>query len=175
MTERPRPRRLSARARSASGCSSRASRTTRSSCSIRAARHRPGTSARSASRDTAPTRSSGNILDASTPTRTYAPASASWSSRSPSRDGRFEDEGWRVRKDGASLLGQRRHHGAARRDGRARRLREGHARPDRATTCRGGAPPVGTARTRSRSYAGRPLRGARRHVLPRGGRPRGDR
>ena len=32
--------------------------------------------------------------------------------------GRFEEEGWRLRKDGEPLLGQRRHHRAARRPGR---------------------------------------------------------
>ena len=44
-----------------------------------------------------------------------APASPSASSRSPRRDGRFEDEGWRVRKDGSRFWANVRHHGAARR------------------------------------------------------------
>ena len=46
--------------------------------------------------------------------------------------GRFETEGWRVRKDGTPILGQRRHRPDPRRRGRADRLRQGHPRRHRA-------------------------------------------
>ena len=49
-----------------------------------------------------------------------------------SREGRFEEEGWRVRKDGTLVLGQRRHHCPARCARCAGGVRQGHARPDRA-------------------------------------------
>ena len=52
------------------------------------------------------------------------------------RDGRFEDEGWRVRKDGTRFWANVVI--TALRDGRAAaRLRQGHARPDRAQAGRG--------------------------------------
>ena len=45
-------------------------------------------------------------------------------------EGRFEDEGWRVRKDGSRFWAQRRDHRAARRERQAARLLQDHARPD---------------------------------------------
>ena len=55
------------------------------------------------------------------------------------REGRFESEGWRVRKDGTPLLGACRHRSDPHAVGRADRLRQDHPRPDRAQSGRGGA------------------------------------
>ena len=53
--------------------------------------------------------------------------------------GRLEDEGWRVRKDGTPVLGQRGDHGAGRRAGAAAGLRQGHPGRDRTPRGRTGA------------------------------------
>jgi PAS domain-containing protein len=55
-----------------------------------------------------------------------------WELEVAARDGRVEDEGWRRAQGRHALLGQRGDHRAARRDGHAGRLRQGHARPHRA-------------------------------------------
>jgi PAS domain S-box-containing protein len=54
-------------------------------------------------------------------------------------EGRFEAEGWRVRKDGSQVLGQRRHRPDPRRERAPCRFRQGHPRPDRAEARRRGA------------------------------------
>ena len=64
------------------------------------ARRRPGTPAPSASRATPPRRSSASTSRSSTPPEDTRRASPSASSTRPRREGRFEEEGWRVRKDG---------------------------------------------------------------------------
>ena len=52
--------------------------------------------------------------------------------RGASRDGRFEDEGWRVRKDGTRFWANVVITALRDQDGELRRLRQGDARPDRA-------------------------------------------
>ncbi len=52
------------------------------------------------------------------------------------REGKFEGEGWRVRKDGSALLGERRRRRDQGRRRRADRLRQDHARHDRASARR---------------------------------------
>ena len=47
-------------------------------------------------------------------------------------EGKFAGEGWRVRKDGIALLGERRRRPDQRREGQADRLRQDHSRHDRA-------------------------------------------
>ena len=64
-------------------------------------------------------------------TEDRARAIRSTSSRSPIREGRYEEEGWRVRKDGTPFWAQRDDHGGPRRRRPADRLRQGHARPHR--------------------------------------------
>ena len=129
------------RTRSGSRCWSRASRTTRSSCSTRTgnvATWNAGAAAHQGlhgRRDHRHATSRGSI-----PRPTCAPASASTSSRSRAREGRFEDEGWRVRKDGSRFWANVVI--SAMRDDRRERsigLLEGHARPDRSNARRGGA------------------------------------
>ena len=63
-----------------------------------------GTRARSASRATRRTRSSASTSRASTPRRTASRACRR-GAETAAREGRFEQEGWRVRKDGTPLLG----------------------------------------------------------------------
>ena len=53
--------------------------------------------------------------------------------------GRYEEEGWRVRKDGIVLLGQRRHRSDPRRRRQADRLRQDHPRHHRAPRGAAGA------------------------------------
>ena len=75
-------------------------------------------------------------------------------------EGRFQDEGWRVRKDGSRFWAYVVDHGAARRLRRAERLREDHARPDRTAARRpGGAARGGGPRRPPPGGAG-PARGA---------------
>ena len=104
-----------ARARSASGCWSRRSRTTRSSCSTRPATSPPGTPAPNAARATPPTRSSASTSGSSTRRSGRPRGTPSTSSRSPLRDGHYEEEGWRVRKDGSRFWANVAHHRGARR------------------------------------------------------------
>ena len=79
-----------------------------------------------------PTRSSASISRASTPRRTARPASRARCSRPPRSEGKFEGEGWRVRKDGSRFWAQRRHRPDPRRRRQAHRLRQDHPRHDRA-------------------------------------------
>ena len=60
--------------------------------------------------------------------------------------GRFEDEGWRVRKDGSRFWANVDHHRDARRPGAAPGLLQGHARRHRAPA---------RPRRRSKAFAGR--------------------
>ena len=122
-----------------SGCWSPPLRTTRSSCSIPRGTCARGTPAPSGSRATAPRRSSASTSPRSTRPRTSRATGRPHELRRARDDGRFEDEGWRVRKDGAALLGERRHHRPARRRRPADRLRQGHPRPHRASRARGAA------------------------------------
>ena len=59
--------------------------------------------------------------------------------RRRARDGRFESEGWRVRKDGTPVLGRRRHRSRSATRRAAPRLRQDHARHHRARQRRGSA------------------------------------
>ncbi len=79
----------------------------------------------------AATRSSASTSRASTPPRT-SHAGKPWEELATARrDGRAEDEGWRVRKDGEALLGARRSSARLHDARRApARLRQGHAGPD---------------------------------------------
>ena len=52
-------------------------------------------------------------------------------SKPPGARANIEGEGWRVRKDGIALLGERGHRRDQRRQGRADRLRQDHPRHDR--------------------------------------------
>ena len=74
--------------------------------------------------------------------------------------GSFVDNGWRLRKDGTTLLGQRHHHGAARRRRSPRRLRQAHPRPDREQAGRGGRARQSATRRDPGSRAQRPDGGA---------------
>ena len=49
-----------------------------------------------------------HVVDASTPTPTWSPGSPSATSRSRWPTGNLQEEGWRVRKDGTPVLGERR-------------------------------------------------------------------
>ena len=93
------------------------------------------------------------------------PASPSASWRSRTAEGRFEEEGWRVRKDGTPLLGQRRHHRAAR---RRRASCVGFAKVTRDLTERRKA----ERRLLASEHRSRPLRDARRRGLEQGARAR---
>ena len=59
-------------------------------------------------------------------------------------EGRPRREGWRVRKDGSRLLGQRGHHRRRDRRGHAPRVHQDPPRPDRAEAGRGRAAPGAT-------------------------------
>ena len=69
------------------------------------------------------------------------PASASASWRSPTREGRYEDEGWRVRKDGSRFWANVVITADARRAGQLIGLRQGHPRSDRAQAVSGSSWP----------------------------------
>ena len=75
----------------------------------------PGTPAPSASRATRPSEIIGQHFSRFYPQEDIARGSPSASWRSRPREGRFEDEGWRRAQGRLALLGQRRHHRAARR------------------------------------------------------------
>ena len=90
------------------------------------------------------------------------------------REGHYEEEGWRVRKDGSTLLGPRHDHRGPRPRRAARRLRQGHPRHHRALLL------DGAART-PRRWRGQAARGGERAAaagrrgpvpLPRGDRAR---
>ena len=101
LTERRRPRKRCARARSASACWSRASATTPSSCSIPAATSRRWNAGAERIKGYRAERDHRPALLALLPARGHrARACRSTSWRSRAREGRFEDEGWRLRKDG---------------------------------------------------------------------------
>ena len=73
------------------------------------------------------------LLARSTPPEDHRPpASPSTSCDAPRASGRFEDEGWRVRKDGTRFWANVVITALRDADGRAARLRQGHPRPDRA-------------------------------------------
>ncbi len=74
--------------------------TTRCTCWIFPAWLRVGTSAASGSRATRPSRSSGRIFPVSTPKWTARTASRSAPCAIAREQGRYEEDGWRVRKDG---------------------------------------------------------------------------
>ncbi len=147
-------------ARNDSGCWSRPSRTTRSSCSTRRATSPAGTRAPSASRATRPTRSSASTSARSTRRSCRTSATPSTSCELALRDGHYEEEGWRVRKDGTQFWANVVITAVLDSDGRARRLRQGHPRQQRATPSRAG-PGGGRARAgRGERRAGRPERAA---------------
>ena len=104
---RPAPRRSSSRPPTASSRSSaascRASATTRSSCSTPPATSCPGTPARGASRATRTTRSSAGTSRPSTRPRTGPGDHPAHELEVAIREGRYEEEGWRVRKDGTTF------------------------------------------------------------------------
>ena len=88
-------------------------------------------------------------------------------------DGRFESEGWRVRKDGTPILGRCAPDRALRQRGPAARLREDHARPDGAPAARGDAGERAAdervprdARARAPQSARRDRQRARAHARP---------
>ena len=75
----------------------------------------------------------GRHFERSTPSRARVRPASRDELEVAAREGRFEDEGWRVRKDGSQFWANvviTALHDAR---GHAHRLREGHARPDRAT------------------------------------------
>ena len=111
----------------------------------------------SASRATRPTRSSAGTSRRSIPRRDARPGLPRLRARGRAREGRFEDEGWRVRKDGTRFWANVVITALRDDDGDAHRLREGHARPHR-------APRRAGARDRRRAPArrGRGRRTARR-------------
>ena len=78
----------------------------------------------------------GQHFSASTRRRTCAPASASASWRWRCSEGRFEDEGWRVRKDGTRFWANVVITALRDSDRAAHRLRQGDARSDRAPASR---------------------------------------
>ena len=83
------------------GCSSRTLRTTPSSCSTRRATSSPGTPGPSASRATGQRRSSASTSPSFYP---QADIDRGWPAHElkvATAEGRFEDEGWRIRKDGS--------------------------------------------------------------------------
>ena len=86
----------------------------------------------SASRATAPTRSSAGTSSSSTPPEARARRHPDHELEVAAREGRFEEEGWRVRKDGTRFWANVVITALRDARGGARRLRQGHARPDRA-------------------------------------------
>ena len=109
-----------------------ACRTTPSSCSTPTATSPPGTPAPSASRATAPTEIIGQHFSRFYPPEAIARGWPDDELEVAARDGRFEDEGWRVRKDGTRFWANVVITAVHDRDRRAARLRQGHPRPDRA-------------------------------------------
>ena len=144
-------------------CSWRRWWTTPSTCSTRAAGSPVGTPARAGSRATRPRRSSASpspLFFTEEDRRLGRPEAALETAR---RDGRFEAEGWRVRKDGTRFWALAVLDAVRDRDGTRDRLRQGHPRHDRAP---GGAagprgkraalPPAGAGRHRLRHLHARP-------------------
>ena len=152
-------KRICARARTASGCSSRRCRTTRSSCSTRRAWSRAGTPARNGSRatrrrdhrsalpDVLPAGHAGHRAPRAR-TRTGAGAR-------PLRGGGLAHPQGRQ-----PVLGQRRDHRGPQPDGRAHRIREGHARHRRA------AADAARRRRRARRRSGANVLAVTAHELP---------
>ena len=87
---------------------------------------------RSASRAMPPTRSSASISRASTPTRTARPACPRARCETAAARGPVRGRGLARAQGRHALLGQRRHRSDPRRRRQADRLRQDHARPDRA-------------------------------------------
>ena len=103
------PRRGAAhRARSASGCWSRPSRTTRSSCSTRPGTSSAGTPAPSAARATPPSEIIGQHFRVFYPPEVQARRHPEHELELALRDGHYEEEGWRIRQGRLPVLGQRR-------------------------------------------------------------------
>ena len=101
---------------------------------------RPGTPGPSASRATGPTRSSGSTSRSSIQPEAIERATGRPTScAGRDADGRFEDEGWRVRKDGSRFWANVVITALRDDERQAARLLQGHARPDRAPARRGGA------------------------------------
>ena len=123
-----------------SDASSRAFATTRSSCSTPRGTSRPGTPAPSGSRATRADEIIGQHFSIFYPAEAVARrAGRRKSCEGAAEQGRFEDEGWRVRKDGTRFWANVVITALRDADGRADRLRQGHARPDRAAPARGGS------------------------------------
>ena len=93
---------------------------------------RPGTSARSASRATRPTRSSASTSRSSIPPEDVAAGKCELELEIADARGPLRGRGLARSQGRLAVLGQRHHHGAARPERHADRLREGHPRPDRA-------------------------------------------
>ena len=93
---------------------------------------RAGTPGRSGSRAMRPTRSSASISRASTPRKTGAAGLPATALETARREGRFEDEGWRVRKDGSRFWAHVVIDPIRAPTGELLGLRQGHPRPHRA-------------------------------------------
>ena len=128
-----RPRRRCGAARSSSACWCRASPTTRSTCSIRTGASASWNAGAQRIKGYAPDEIIGQHFSRFYTEEDRAAGEPQTRARDrASREGRFEKEGWRVRKDGTPLLGQRRHRPDPRRRRHADRLRQDHARHHRA-------------------------------------------
>ena len=132
------PRRgICGRAKSGSACWSKACATTRSSCSTPTDVLRRGTSARSASRATRPTRSSASTSRCSIPPTPSKAAGPSTSSQVAAESGSFVDEGWRLRKDGTRFWANVTITALRDAPRSPARVRQADARPHRAQAHRG--------------------------------------
>ena len=128
VTPNARQPRSSAGARSGSGCSSRRSRTTRSSCSTRTGTSPAGTPAPQRSKGYTADEIIGQHFRVFYPPETQARRHPEHELEVALRDGHYEEEGWRVRKDGTRFWANVLITAVYDDRGRARRLRQGHAR-----------------------------------------------
>ena len=125
----------------------------------------PGTPARSGSRATPPTKSSAAAFELFYPQRRLDAGWPQHELREAMRIGRFEDEGWRLRKDGSRFWANVVITALHDDDGTPPRLRQGHPRPHRAARARrtaaperGAFPPDGGRRARLRHLHARSRR-----------------
>ena len=110
LTERRKARSRAARkARSSSACWCRASPTTPSTCSTPKASVSSWNAGAQRIKGYSPKKSSASISRDSILRRTEQAGVPQTALETAAREGRFEKEGWRVRKDGTHILGERRH------------------------------------------------------------------
>ena len=111
-------------------------------------------------------RSSASTSRSSTRPKTPPAASHRRCSNRGAKEGRAEDIGWRIRKDGTPVLGRRRHHARSRDRRPGRGLHQGDARPHRSSETL-----KSRARRQRREPGGDPLQHRRRRACDGRARP----